>query len=103
NASRHPLDLLSFPTRRSSDLDDEGHEEEEQDVDALDGRLQELELLVVAKGLRDPAHLRLQTLADVRAHHDHRGDAAARLVGAPQDRKSTRLNSSHSQISYAVF
>src|SRR2546430_3493533 len=23
--------------------------------------------------------------------------------GAPQDRKSTRLNSSHSQISYAVF
>src|SRR2546427_9368271 len=25
------------------------------------------------------------------------------LVGAPQDRKSTRLNSSHSQISYAVF
>src|SRR5688572_31404446 len=24
-------------------------------------------------------------------------------VGGPQDRKSTRLNSSHSQISYAVF
>src|SRR2546430_9161939 len=26
-----------------------------------------------------------------------------RRVEAPQDRKSTRLNSSHSQISYAVF
>src|SRR5256886_4069196 len=25
------------------------------------------------------------------------------LLGRPQDRKSTRLNSSHSQISYAVF
>src|SRR2546430_15815289 len=25
------------------------------------------------------------------------------LLGAEQDRKSTRLNSSHSQISYAVF
>src|SRR2546430_11291617 len=25
------------------------------------------------------------------------------IVGAPEDRKSTRLNSSHSQISYAVF
>src|SRR2546430_11680306 len=25
------------------------------------------------------------------------------LVGRPRDRKSTRLNSSHSQISYAVF
>src|SRR2546430_12040461 len=34
-------------------------------------------------------------------------DAADRLQGsprhAPADRKSTRLNSSHSQISYAVF
>src|SRR5688572_32153343 len=28
---------------------------------------------------------------------------AHRLVGRNQDRKSTRLNSSHSQISYAVF
>src|SRR5438270_13980427 len=34
-------------------------------------------------------------------------DAAARrgilVVNSPEDRKSTRLNSSHSQISYAVF
>src|SRR5688572_31767294 len=30
-----------------------------------------------------------------------RGDIAPRIAGA--DRKSTRLNSSHSQISYAVF
>src|SRR2546430_13652933 len=29
--------------------------------------------------------------------------AARRLVGGGRDRKSTRLNSSHSQISYAVF
>src|SRR2546430_8447334 len=29
--------------------------------------------------------------------------ANARLVGIARDRKSTRLNSSHSQISYAVF
>src|SRR2546430_11022201 len=29
--------------------------------------------------------------------------AVDRLVGSHQDRKSTRLNSSHSQISYAVF
>src|SRR2546430_4478744 len=27
----------------------------------------------------------------------------AACMGGPQDRKSTRLNSSHSQISYAVF
>src|SRR5690554_4230792 len=29
--------------------------------------------------------------------------AVARLIGAPPDRKSTRLNSSHVRISYAVF
>src|SRR3712207_7579150 len=27
----------------------------------------------------------------------------AAMVGAPEDRKSTRLNSSHANISYAVF
>src|SRR2546430_10407103 len=32
-----------------------------------------------------------------------REDAQRRLVEAVEDRKSTRLNSSHSQISYAVF
>src|SRR5688572_31770375 len=30
-------------------------------------------------------------------------EPAAPVPGAPPDRKSTRLNSSHSQISYAVF
>src|SRR5205085_11082123 len=35
---------------------------------------------------------------------DRRTDLAHhRIVGLHQDRKSTRLNSSHSQISYAVF
>src|SRR2546430_8447314 len=34
---------------------------------------------------------------------EHRVAAPERLAGADQDRKSTRLNSSHSQISYAVF
>src|SRR2546427_5374303 len=40
-----------------------------------------------------------------RGHGDgtvHAGRAAGRAAGAG-DRKSTRLNSSHSQISYAVF
>src|SRR2546430_9738827 len=31
------------------------------------------------------------------------GSAGIRNAAAPTDRKSTRLNSSHSQISYAVF
>src|SRR2546430_12665853 len=34
---------------------------------------------------------------------DHDGDLGAGPHGLAADRKSTRLNSSHSQISYAVF
>src|SRR5262245_62649604 len=34
---------------------------------------------------------------------DHLGVDGQRLRGGPQDRKSTRLNSSHLGISYAVF
>src|SRR2546430_3323320 len=30
-------------------------------------------------------------------------EALKKMLGSPSDRKSTRLNSSHSQISYAVF
>src|SRR5688572_31570528 len=39
------------------------------------------------------------------ATHRRRDPGNSRRIrfGAPQDRKSTRLNSSHSQISYAVF
>src|SRR5438445_2078839 len=45
-----------------------------------------------------------------RRHHDrghaaeqHPGDDHGRKPGAEGDRKSTRLNSSHANISYAVF
>src|SRR2546430_7755934 len=47
--------------------------------------------------------------AGLAAAHDHRPAgglfprASPRQGGRPEDRKSTRLNSSHSQISYAVF
>src|SRR2546427_7343687 len=41
--------------------------------------------------------------ADLRAVEHHGTDADQRLVADGADRKSTRLNSSHSQISYAVF
>src|SRR2546430_6316765 len=37
------------------------------------------------------------------AAHAGRGQAGLQRLSARQDRKSTRLNSSHSQISYAVF
>ena len=64
--------------------DDEGHEEEEQDVDALDGTLQELELLVFLEGLRDPADLRLQLLGHVDGDDGRAHDP--RVVGGGHDR-----------------
>src|SRR2546430_3450205 len=39
----------------------------------------------------------------VRGRRAHRAADRGRAVGRAEDRKSTRLNSSHSQISYAVF
>src|SRR3989475_5864005 len=80
----------------------------------------------VLKSLKDRLHNRFNVSAAETAHHDlwqraeltvcvvstDRGHAervlreADRLVEAAdgaRDRKSTRLNSSHSQISYAVF
>src|SRR5688572_32226721 len=53
--------------------------------------------LAVAGGAQGGARV-LQT-AGVRAHEE----AAAVQEAVVRDRKSTRLNSSHSQISYAVF
>src|SRR5688572_32171297 len=72
--SAMPRDLHSFPTRRSSDLHLHG----------------------AGRAVREPG---------ASGHGDALRTARrlrrARLVVA--DRKSTRLNSSHSQISYAVF
>src|SRR5690606_40680517 len=86
----------SFPTRRSSDLDlarqvalrhrggDLG------DVAHLAGQVGRHRVHRVGEVLPGPGHAR------------HHGLAAELALGA-QDRKSTRLNSSHVKISYAVF
>src|SRR5438445_9545757 len=79
----HPRDLHSFPTRRSSDL---LHR-------------------VVRRAIGPPAGLVhrhdprvLEPRRDQRLTHEPQlADRATR------DRKSTRLNSSHANISYAVF
>ena len=58
----------------------ERHQQEEQDVDALDRVLQEPELLVLLEGLADAAQTRLEPLRHVDADH-HRGDDGAILLG----------------------
>src|SRR3990167_6473083 len=51
------------------------------------------------RGIGNPQH----TLCDPHPFPDLSADEAISEVGWLRDRKSTRLNSSHSQISYAVF
>src|SRR3712207_7378134 len=52
----------------------------------------------IQTALPRPARAREPTEAQ-----DHRRRRAASKVGCARDRKSTRLNSSHANISYAVF
>src|SRR5207249_11710886 len=79
-----PADLHSFPTRRSSDLTQDGPVRQPRRRDraaAVQGR---------GRGRRGAAA------------PEHRPDLRGRRAGRA-DRKSTRLNSSHVSISYAVF
>src|SRR5205085_5903414 len=99
-AVRYHRALHSFPTRRSSDLESIAH----CTLVALERVHRGLEIL------RDEILHRVavqadQLLEEVERQH---GRAARFLVDDDlrqhlADRKSTRLNSSHSQISYAVF
>src|SRR5207302_5333472 len=96
----HRSDLPSFPTRRSSDLPRVGFETVldvgGDEVPAVERRhvlppdaLAQLERPDAVIGARRPG-LRQITLE-------------REVAGAGGDRKSTRLNSSHVKISYAVF
>src|SRR5690349_24098383 len=76
---QHTLPIHSFPTRRSSDL----WGAKPFPKDSREGQFQ-----LLASGNGDDNVLRI--------------NADARILGAT-DRKSTRLNPSHVEMSYAVF
>src|SRR5947207_10717249 len=78
-------DLPSFPTRRSSDLRGRRDDLVEDGLVRKDRRIE-------CRELPDPRERAL----DVRTLDDG-------AVTRGEDRKSTRLNSSHTVISYAVF
>src|SRR5438874_8155642 len=91
-SSRYLCDLLSFPTRRSSDL---------PAVAALPAAAEEAPAAGEA-GI-EPEFVRpLVPIARGRNDSNPVWSPAGDLVIAP-DRKSTRLNSSHVENSYAVF
>src|SRR5206468_11853203 len=91
----HPRDPPPFPTRRSSDL--------RRDVPRRQPPVDQPER-------RDDEVGALRRVPRDRRRVVEQHEVPARLDGAalggtvkPGDRKSTRLNSSHDQISYAVF
>src|SRR5207253_11165111 len=90
--SSPPLRVLpSFPTRRSSDLAAGTH-----------GRVSERRHLRVPRGSAAALLLhRSERTHPGRASSDRAGNGPG--PGPRTDRKSTRLNSSHVAISYAVF
>src|SRR5690606_42026187 len=101
--SDHPRDLPSFPTRRSSDLTNTraGHTA----TNAAGGRWR-----VAGRGgwAATSTSFQLFITADTNQHSD-RIDSRESCTREStrqrrfRDRKSTRLNSSHVKISYAVF
>src|SRR5207248_9345915 len=93
--STYHLYLPSFPTRRSSDLESRGHRRDRglSECREVDAR-QPLDVVARSRRARHGGH-------DARSQGAHRRVAGHRVPA--QDRKSTRLNSSHRTISYAVF
>src|SRR5205085_11969358 len=96
-SSRSLRDLLSFPTRRSSDL--------LAGVSRIASSAGDLVLtddaFAPAPRYRDSAETSIDDARAAQHQPVRRPSAGQALQG--RDRKSTRLNSSHSQISYAVF
>src|SRR5436305_5881147 len=68
------------------------------------GGIQDVQPVLVRPGMDRNVTI-LHRVHPIRCHRAARVVAAARrhLAAAPVDRKSTRLNSSHVRISYAVF
>src|SRR5690606_41709147 len=90
--------LHSFPTRRSSDL-------LHRDEAPVRRRRQRFELPAqpIVEGADGEAHRRAAAPGDLTEEDRVARDNVRASLRAEIDRKSTRLNSSHVKISYAVF
>src|SRR5206468_11110296 len=103
SCSPDPLHLTSFPTRRSSDLRHRGLDVQfrrglEPGAEEIGGTQ-----LVEQATLHDANALFVGIQRNITVRRRLKVEASAEVMHRPEDRKSTRLNSSHDQISYAVF
>src|SRR5688572_32491784 len=90
----HRRDLHSFPTRRSSDL---------LPLMAAEGKKKKTELASEFFSGKTIQKFKITIAPDQLAALKKENRKYVRGTITVGDRKSTRLNSSHSQISYAVF
>src|SRR5206468_11109420 len=91
-------DLHSFPTRRSSDLRHDPRERRRISGARAVGRAQVREDPQRQGVSAGPEKVIRDQIRALTAYHVQSAEGMVKL-----DRKSTRLNSSHDQISYAVF
>src|SRR5690606_39782009 len=89
----------AFPTRRSSDLVEMAHDHDHSES----GRLSEGDWARLAVNDHESGTVQVIDLASGEVVATFDLSARATLYTSEKDRKSTRLNSSHVKISYAVF
>src|SRR5690606_40388659 len=99
----HPPYLHSFPTRRSSDLshgflENHGNPLSANLANSFTPGFQKIDHFVVYSKLN-----RSFVNMGCFCQQSHNSERCNAFAGARLDRKSTRLNSSHVKISYAVF
>src|SRR5204863_5035501 len=94
--TRDPRDLHSFPTRRSSDLAAQARKPRQHRSRAVDKIVED------QRGVARAGERHDNMCADIAGAAGDQ-DGGLPPVKCREDRKSTRLNSSHVEISYAVF
>src|SRR5690606_42072642 len=99
----HPRARDSFPTRRSSDLFDAAAEEAAEREIRWVVKQHDPSRFAVAPGTADLLVVAVERLGDVAVQNKAHIGLVDAHAERRRDRKSTRLNSSHVKISYAVF
>src|SRR5439155_6450883 len=102
-SSGDPLALHSFPTRRSSDLWRQQHPSPVVFTNGVFDLLHVGHVALLEAARAEGAALIVGVNSDASVRRLGKGSGGERPVVHTTDRKSTRLNSSHVAISYAVF
>src|SRR5205085_12145263 len=95
-------ELPSFPTRRSSDLRERWCDRSGLRITRREIGSEGLPRVAILEGPKQTVEIEMHQHDRVEHHHVQR-HPMTEVKQPVEDRKSTRLNSSHSQISYAVF